>query len=77
MRMWIPESPRWLSLHGRTEQAHAIVDEIERSVTGHEQDQRQHASPRSSLASRDHTLLREVSRTLLLAYASVRWSDWR
>ena len=34
MRMWIPESPRWLMIHGHPEQAHAIVDDIERSVNG-------------------------------------------
>src|SRR6516162_9544115 len=39
MRMWIPESPRWLMIHGKPEQAHAIVDGIERSVTGHAQDE--------------------------------------
>src|SRR5438477_6993320 len=38
MRMWIPESPRWLMIHGRPEQAHKIVADIERSVTGHRQD---------------------------------------
>src|ERR1700712_1943698 len=31
MRMWIPESPRWLMIHGHPEQANAIVAEIERS----------------------------------------------
>src|ERR1700760_134186 len=40
MRMWIPESPRWLMIHGYPDQAHAIVDDIERSVTGHVQDAR-------------------------------------
>ena len=34
MRMWIPESPRWLMIHGQPEQAHAIVAEIERRSTG-------------------------------------------
>src|SRR6202042_2798221 len=31
MRMWIPESPRWLMIHGHPEQADAIVKDIERS----------------------------------------------
>ncbi len=37
MRMWIPESPRWLMIHGHPEQAEAIVADIEKSVTGHVQ----------------------------------------
>src|SRR5580700_4760150 len=32
MRIWIPESPRWLMIHGQPERAHAIVSEIERSA---------------------------------------------
>src|ERR1700753_1009099 len=42
MRMWIPESPRWLIIHGQPERAEAIVDDIERSVTGAVRDPRQH-----------------------------------
>src|ERR1700749_3321184 len=38
MRMWIPESPRWLMIHGHPDEAHAIVDGIERSVIGTTQD---------------------------------------
>src|ERR1700733_7283072 len=68
MRMWIPESPRWLMIHGRPEQAHAIVEDIERSVTGHVQDPRQHAWPKIKLRMRDHTPLREVAHTLFFAY---------
>ena len=37
MRMWIPESPRWLVIHGHPDRANAIVGDIERSVTGHVQ----------------------------------------
>jgi MFS family permease len=68
MRMWIPESPRWLMIHGKPDQAHAIVADIERSVTGHVQDQPQHAWPKIKLRMRDHTPLREVAHTLFTLY---------
>ena len=68
MRMWIPESPRWLMIHGKPDQAHAIVAEIERSVTGRVQDQPQHAWPKIKLKMRSHTPLREVAHTLLTLY---------
>jgi MFS family permease len=65
MRMWIPESPRWLMIHGHPEQADAIVADIERSATGHVQQQ---DLPKIKLRMRDHTPLREVARTLLTTY---------
>jgi MFS family permease len=68
MRMWIPESPRWLMIHGQPDSAHAIVEDIERSVIGHVQDPRQHAWPKIKLRMRDHTPLREVARTLFVTY---------
>ena len=68
MRMWIPESPRWLMIHGRPEEAHAIVDDIEKSVIGHVQDQRAHSFPKIRLKMRDHTPLGEVVHTLFSAY---------
>jgi MFS family permease len=68
MRMWIPESPRWLMIHGFPERAHAIVEDIERSVTGEVQDPRQHAWPKIRLRMRDHTPLREVAHTLFTVY---------
>ena len=66
MRMWIPESPRWLMIHGRPDAAHAIVDEIERSSTGQVQDQQ--TLPKIRLRMRDHTPLGEVAHTLFSAY---------
>jgi MFS family permease len=33
MRMWLPESPRWLMTHGRIDEARAIVADIERRST--------------------------------------------
>jgi len=66
MRMWIPESPRWLMIHGHPDQAEAIVGEIEKSVTGHV-----HGSESLSkirIRMRDHTPLGEVATTLLTTY---------
>ncbi|MEK9283579.1 MULTISPECIES: MFS transporter [unclassified Bradyrhizobium] len=67
MRMWIPESPRWLMIHGRPDQAHAIVDEIEGSVVGHRQDDREDFV-KVRLRMRDHTPIGEVVHTLFSAY---------
>jgi MFS family permease len=68
MRMWIPESPRWLMIHGYPERAHAIVAEIERSVLGKEQDPREHEWPKIRLRMRHHTPLHEVAHTLFVVY---------
>src|SRR5438552_17738995 len=64
MRMWIPESPRWLMIHGQPEQAHAIVEEIEKSATGRLRDRAREELPKVRLRMRSHTPLREVARTL-------------
>jgi MFS family permease len=68
MRMWIPESPRWLMIHGQPGRAEAIVADIERSATGSVQDQPSHTWPKIKLRMRDHTPLREVAHTLFSVY---------
>ncbi len=68
MRMWIPESPRWLMIHGHPEEAHRIVDDIESSVIGHDQDAREESFAKIKLRMRDHTPLAQVAHTLFSAY---------
>ncbi|MGL5167690.1 MAG: MFS transporter [Afipia sp.] len=66
MRLWIPESPRWLMIHGQPERALKIVADIERSG-GCEPDP---SLPKIRLKMRTHTPLREVATTLFRTYRS-------
>lgn len=67
MRLWIPESPRWLMIHGYPDRAHAIVADIERSAAV-ERPARLGPLPRIALTMRGHTPLGEVAHTLLRVY---------
>jgi MFS family permease len=64
MRMWIPESPRWLMTHGRVAEAEAIVDDIERDFRRRKIVIPTTELPRIRLRARTHTPLAEVARTL-------------
>ncbi len=69
LRRYIPESPRWLIIHGQPERANQIVEDIERRFTreGH------HLSPVSDVATlhgRKATSLRAVAHTLFRLYPS-------
>jgi MFS family permease len=69
MRMWIPESPRWLIIHGRPEEAEAAVETIEERfrkagvVLGVVSDD---AGIR--LRGRSHTSMSEIFDTLFKTY---------
>ena len=70
VRRHVPESPRWLFIHGREEEAERIVDGIERDVreeTGEELDE-----PSSSITVRQRKTisLREVAVTAFRTYPS-------
>jgi MFS family permease len=64
MRMWIPESPRWLMTHGHPARAHAVVSDIEDHFRRGGRSLDEFAFPRVRLRGRSHTPLTEVARTL-------------
>jgi MFS family permease len=66
MRLWIPESPRWLVTHGFAGAAEEIVRGIEAQFA--RAPVQPGAAKRMRLRARDHTPLSEVARTLFVTY---------
>src|SRR5229473_4026512 len=58
-RRWIPESPRWLMIHGRNAEAEQIVAEVERRITLHPKTLPAHDAPPTRIHTRTHTPWRE------------------
>jgi MFS family permease len=68
MRMWIPESPRWLVTHGHGERAHAVVAGIEDRVRRHGHVLGPVDGARSRLRARASTPIAEVVTVLFRTY---------
>ena len=68
MRMWLPESPRWLVLHGREAEAEFVVARIERRFRDSGVALPAAGEARIRLRARDRTPIRDVLRVLFHRY---------
>jgi len=68
MRFWIPESPRWLVIHGDAAHAAAIVEDIERRAGQPLAAGESETMARIALRQRRHTPLAEFVHTIVYAY---------
>src|SRR5229473_7197668 len=64
-RRWIPESPRWLMIHGRNDEAERIVAEVERRITLHPKTLPAHDAPPTRIHTRTHTPWREIWKAIV------------
>jgi MFS family permease len=64
-RRWVPESPRWLMIHGRNAEAEAIVDGVERRFVLDPEKLPAHDSAPTRIRTRTHTPWREIWNAVL------------
>jgi len=62
-RRWIPESPRWLMIHGQNDAAERIVDDVERTITASTLPAHEAAPTR--IRTRTHTPWHEIWNTIV------------
>ncbi|MBX9826690.1 MAG: MFS transporter [Xanthobacteraceae bacterium] len=65
MRLWLPESPRWLMTHGHAAEAERVVRGIEQRVYADKHAATAGELPQARLLSRAHTPLSEVLSTIV------------
>jgi MFS family permease len=67
-RRWIPESPRWLMIHGRNPEAEQIVGEVERKIAGTGHRYPTAAGPPTRIRTRTHTPWLEIWNAIVFEY---------
>ncbi len=66
LRLFVPESPRWLMLRGKEEEANRVVSDIERRVAhGHPERLPAPEGEKLEITVRDHTPWRDIARNML------------
>jgi MFS family permease len=69
LRQWVPESPRWLMLHGRVSESEAVVAGIERRVFGAADiEMLRTEAPRIRIISGERTPIARMIRAILRDY---------
>jgi MFS family permease len=67
-RRFIPESPRWLAIHGYAARAEDAVSQIEKRIHGHDASALKVPGERITVRPRTHTALSEVFATMFAVY---------
>ncbi|KOT44769.1 MFS transporter [Streptomyces caelestis] len=68
VRRHVPESPRWLLIHGRDEEAERIVGDIERRVEAERKERLPRAEGELTIHQRENVTFTEIARTVFAKY---------